>query len=191
MGYNVIHSPAHKMVGMKFGRLTVVSVLHDKKRQKVLCSCRCDCGNRTISEQYNLHKGASKSCGCWRREELARLRFKHGQHGTPREIMFRGAKARARKKGIQFDLSLEEVPEIPNTCPILGLFLLRGCGSFISESPTLDRINPELGYTKGNVRIISHRANRLKSNSNSDDMRNILSDLVDIETQEVDAYALS
>jgi hypothetical protein len=33
-----------------------------------------------------------------------------------------------------------------------------------ANSPSLDRIVPEVGYIDGNVRVISDRANRLKSN---------------------------
>ena len=33
------------------------------------------------------------------------------------------------------------------------------------NSPTLDRIVPELGYVPGNVAVISWKANRLKGNN--------------------------
>ncbi len=39
---------------------------------------------------------------------------------------------------------------------------------------TLDRVVPSLGYVKGNVRVISFRANRLKNNATIDEIRAIL-----------------
>lgn len=66
--------------------------------------------------------------------------------------MFRGAKARAKKAGLPFDLTLEDIV-IPALCPALGTPMVK---------PSLDRTIPSLGYVKGNVQVISHRANRLK-----------------------------
>ena len=38
----------------------------------------------------------------------------------------------------------------------------------------LDRVRPEAGYTKGNIRVISFRANRLKSDAKPDELRLVL-----------------
>ena len=65
------------------------------------------------------------------------------------------ARGRAREKDIPFDLAPEDVV-IPNFCPVLGTPM---------ERPSLDRHDPERGYVKGNVVVISHRANQLKSNA--------------------------
>lgn len=50
---------------------------------------------------------------------------------------------------------------IPETCPVLGIPLTIG-GKRSPSSPSLDRIDPALGYVPGNIRVISDRANRLK-----------------------------
>lgn len=88
-------------------------------------------------------------------------------------------KYRAKKKGIPFNLTLEDIV-IPDNCPVLGIPLDRaGIGEKGArpDSPSIDRISPELGYTKGNVRIISHRANTLKANATLEEMELVLSDL--------------
>lgn len=72
------------------------------------------------------------------------------------------AKKRAWKLGIAFDLPLQAVT-IPVFCPVLGVRLVIGEGR-LPESPSLDRINPYKGYVVGNCRVVSDRANRLKSN---------------------------
>ena len=89
--------------------------------------------------------------------------------------MFCGAKARARKNGLEFDLTLEDT-YIPLVCPILGIPLKqRGDGRGASfDSPTLDRINSSLGYVKGNVAVISRKANSLKSNGTIEDFEKIV-----------------
>ncbi|CAN5184221.1 hypothetical protein BH09PSE1_BH09PSE1_15720 [soil metagenome] len=72
------------------------------------------------------------------------------------------AKKRAEKLGIAFDLPLQAVI-IPTLCPVLDVRLVIGKGR-LPESPSLDRINPKKGYVVGNCRVISDKANRLKSN---------------------------
>lgn len=76
-------------------------------------------------------------------------------------------KSRANKNGIPFNLTIEDFQNIPDTCPVLGIPLERNFGNkFSSEnSPSVDRIVPELGYVKGNVIIISTLANRIKQNA--------------------------
>jgi hypothetical protein len=61
---------------------------------------------------------------------------------------------------------------IPDHCPILGLPLYRNVGGRAQgpNSPTIDRINPALGYVRGNVRVISARANSIKSDSTPEEL---------------------
>ena len=89
------------------------------------------------------------------------------------KAMVRGAKSRSRDKGLPFDLTIEDL-EVPEKCPILGLELKVGGDSSRDISPSLDRIVPELGYVKGNIRVISLRANRLKSDASIEELEAIL-----------------
>ena len=82
------------------------------------------------------------------------------------------ARVRARKYGLDYNLSKEDIT-IPKVCPILGIPLVRGKGSLCDTSPTLDRINPDKGYIKGNVAVISYRANRMKQAGTPSDFRAI------------------
>lgn len=86
--------------------------------------------------------------------------------------MLEKSKRRAASKEVEFDLDLDYLCSIaPNICPVFGFELLWGRGSKAragspeAASPSLDRINPEKGYVKGNVAIISNKANMIKSNA--------------------------
>ncbi|HLG28094.1 MAG TPA: hypothetical protein VI423_09945 [Paenisporosarcina sp.] len=81
--------------------------------------------------------------------------------------MWQGAKRRAIKLNLPFNLEISDI-DLPEKCPILGVDLKKGIGKLHSNSPTLDRVVPEIGYVKGNVKVISHRANMLKSNATLD-----------------------
>lgn len=76
--------------------------------------------------------------------------------------LLKSARMRAAKHGLPFNLTREDIV-IPDVCPALGIPLQRAQGYTSDYSPTLDRIVPALGYVKGNVAIISHRANRMKN----------------------------
>jgi hypothetical protein len=46
-------------------------------------------------------------------------------------------------------------------CPVLGIPIILG-GKLSKNSPSLDKMVPGLGYVRGNVLVISHRANTMK-----------------------------
>lgn len=79
--------------------------------------------------------------------------------------VIRDAKIRALKKGLPFDIDRNYVLTImTDTCPIFGTAFNYGQNRGIQpSSPSLDRIIPKLGYTKGNVVLISAKANGIKS----------------------------
>ena len=85
--------------------------------------------------------------------------------------MVAGAKQRAKKKGLQFDLKVEDLYPVYDTCPILGIKMVAGIGTVCSSSPTLDKIDPTLGYVKGNVRVISNKANRMKTDATIEELK--------------------
>ena len=81
--------------------------------------------------------------------------------------MIASAKARAKKRGIPFNITVEDIV-IPDVCPVLGIeleFNRGGRGASRDTSPSLDKVVPALGYVKGNVLIVSNRANRIKSDA--------------------------
>ena len=61
---------------------------------------------------------------------------------------------------------------IPDFCPVLGLPLYRNTGGSAQgpNSPSLDRTDATLGYTKGNVNVISSKANAIKSNASPEEL---------------------
>ena len=53
-----------KMVGDKYGKLTVLSESGKRSSGEMLYLCRCDCGKETVVAGSNLRNGHTKSCGC-------------------------------------------------------------------------------------------------------------------------------
>ncbi|NWE51583.1 hypothetical protein [Brevundimonas sp. P7753] len=70
------------------------------------------------------------------------------------------ARQRAARRSLPFDLRVSDVI-VPSVCPALGVPIVIGKARSLF-SPSLDRIRPGLGYVRGNTRVISDKANRLK-----------------------------
>lgn len=155
--------------GVRFGRLIAKSRVENDRNGHVRWMCSCDCGNSTVGNAHHLVAGLKTSCGCYQAEDASRRFTTHGLTGTARFQMYHGAKSRAAAKGVPFKLCLDDVPEIPPICPLLGIPIKCGSRHADAESPTLDRIIPELGYIKGNVQIISRRANQIKNDASFDE----------------------
>jgi hypothetical protein len=129
-----------------------------------LCSCggeiytkanKCNPCAKAIAAQRRgeaLEKGASK-------QDVYNYAWRN-KH--PAKYLLQSAKSRAKKKGWEFNLEESDIV-IPEVCPVLGIPLtLRNDGNKDS-SPSLDRIDSNKGYIKGNIQIISWRANNLKA----------------------------
>lgn len=80
---------------------------------------------------------------------------------------------RCRKEGILFALDATDIP-VPNVCPVLGVKIAISSKEDRWAWPSVDRLRPELGYVKGNVRVISNRANTLKNNATLDELRAVV-----------------
>lgn len=85
------------------------------------------------------------------------------------KFMWRSAKCRAKKLGIPFTIKHRDI-YVPSVCPVLGIPLAVSTGAQSDNSPSLDRILPALGYVKGNIAVISRRANTIKQNATSDEI---------------------
>ena len=106
----------------------------------------------------------------WHRAYQRRYQ-KAARHMNPARHLFMGAKRRAAQKGIPFSIVQSDIV-VPEFCPVLGIRLKvnDGCGPRF-DSPSIDRIMPSLGYVKGNVIVVSQRANTIKSNALVDEIQ--------------------
>ena len=162
------------MTNLVFGRLTVLSREEKTYGKNSMWLCRCECGTEKVVNGCNLRMGLTKSCGCYGREQAKNRHITHGLNGTPKYKMWISAKCRAKKKGIEFNLTLDDII-IPERCPITGRLLQINPKNGIQskDSPSLDKINNDLGYIKGNVAVISYGANKQKSDMTLDEVNRL------------------
>jgi hypothetical protein len=87
------------------------------------------------------------------------------------------ARRRAQVDGRLFSITIEDLLPLPEYCPVLGVLInykgtkVRG---FVNDCPSIDRFNPAKGYVPGNVRIVSWRVNRIKSDASIEELEAIL-----------------
>lgn len=86
--------------------------------------------------------------------------------------LLNAARSRAKAKGIEFNIEVSDIV-VPTSCPLLGIpvFVNEGKGKPKPNSPSVDRIDPMKGYVKGNVWVISLKANTIKSNATIDELK--------------------
>ena len=100
--------------------------------------------------------------------EVIRARKWRNKH--PIRAMLARAKRRAIRAGVAFSISEKDI-YVPRKCPILGVQLIRAKKRMRWNSPSLDRIRPALGYVLGNIQVISMRANTMKNNATTKQLR--------------------
>ena len=81
-------------------------------------------------------------------------------------------KQSAKRRGLDFDLTeyyLENL-SFPLTCPILNVPLEYNVRKYSEFKPSVDRIDSAKGYIRGNIQILSIKANRAKNNLTEDEL---------------------
>lgn len=122
----------------------------DKNTLRKICKC---CTNKEAKDRR------LRNHDYYRSQERIAERKLHCQ--DRRKRMLKGARERAEIKGLQFDLVISDFT-IPEFCPILNIPL---DSRDRNHAPSLDRIDNKKGYIKGNVRVISNKANTMKKDS--------------------------
>lgn len=86
-------------------------------------------------------------------------------------MMLGNARSRAKAAGVPCTITVEDIV-VPSHCPVLGIALARRLGrkGGCDQSPSLDRIVPELGYVPSNIVVVSRRANRIKNDATIEEL---------------------
>lgn len=111
----------------------------------------------------NNQKWAEKNWNWYKKRNAMKLWVRTAYHA---------ARLRALAKGLPFRITKDDIEKVtPARCPVFGTrFRFTGNRRPTPESATLDRIVPAKGYVRGNIAVISARANLIKSNATLTDI---------------------
>ena len=100
-----------------------------------------------------------------REREKRRVNSENFRKEKPKNKMLASAKQRAKTDSLPFNLNIEDIPDW-GLCPIFGVKM----EAKTRYAPSLDRIQPQLGYVRGNIQIISRTANTMKQDATQEEL---------------------
>ncbi len=116
-----------ELIGRRYGKFIVVSIV--AKEKYTILHCRCDCGNEKNVYEHNLKSGRIRSCGCERRK-VAKKTLDENIHIY---------------KGIQIEKSAAKTIQKNNTSGFRGVTLDKRSGKWRVRM-ILQGVRYELGY---------------------------------------------
>lgn len=127
-----------------------------------------------VKDWEDIHLKTKKAL---ERTEEYQLKFGAKKETAPdlysaQRAKFRAKKYNATRTGWEWTIQFGEL-NWPSHCPILGIELDYFAEGRQENSPSFDQIDAGKGYVKGNVHIISWRANRIKNDGTSKEHRQI------------------
>lgn len=143
------------ITGMRFGRLTVIKRADDYlcgKNRLTQWLCKCDCGECKTVLANSLSRGKTRSCGCYRKEYVARKNITHKQSHTRLYAEWRNminrCKFNTHYKNNKIDICDEWAN---NFVSFYEWSIING----YSDDLTLDRVDNDRGYSPNNCRWVS------------------------------------
>lgn len=145
------------MKGQKINRLTIIERYYKQSSNRTLWLCKCDCGNEVVAEGYQIRKGYTKSCGCYRDEKIGNLNKSHGKRYSHLYTIYSAMKGRCNNpnnkaygnyggRGIKVSKEWDE-----NFQKFYDWAKQNG----YKEKLTLDRIDVNEGYYPQNCRWVT------------------------------------
>lgn len=153
-----------------------------KKRVNRLRTINCEICNVEVQSYSNqiLYCKACRSVKYYQKTQLIPLcRFKR---------LVSMAQNRAKAKSLPFDLDVDYLLQLyqdnQGCCALTGQVLDLGPygkkGQVNPKAPSIDRIIPHLGYTKGNIRIITYHMNIALSDFGIDEFENLITHYLNV-----------
>jgi t-SNARE complex subunit (syntaxin) len=173
------------------------------KRQKKFCSCKCmnvynarefgmkhreenpnrykickECnqslnlGKFSLIEKWNPNSDTKNTCKKCSIKIKQTEKLNRDWKVDAARLLYKNIKSRCKRMGREFSIELEDIT-IPEKCPVFGFELKRENRETWMCAPSVDRIDSSKGYIKGNVTVVSRRANILKRDATLEELEQL------------------
>lgn len=156
LGDEIIH---HKidMLGLKFGRFTVISESERGNKGVIRWLCKCECGKEKVVVGYALRSGKSLSCGCYRDS----ISYSHGMFKTKMYTKWALMKNRCTNKNYTsyHNYGGRGITVCDEWMKSFHNFKNWSLKNGYSDDLQLDRRDNEKGYSPDNCRYVTVKQN--------------------------------
>ena len=173
------------------------------KRQKKFCSCKCmnvynarefgmkhreenpnrykiceECNQSlnlnkfSLIEKWNPNSDTKNTCKKCSIKIRQTEKLNRDWKVDAARLLYKNIKSRCKRIGKEFSIELEDIT-IPEKCPVFGFDLKREDKQTWMCAPSVDRIDNSKGYIKGNVTVVSRRANILKKDATLEELEQL------------------
>lgn len=173
------------------------------KRQKKFCSCKCMnvynakefgmkhreenpnrykiCDNCeqslnlskfSLIEKWNINSDTKNTCKKCSIKIKQTEKLNRDWKVDAARLLYSNIKSRCKRIGREFSIELEDIL-IPEKCPVFGFDLKREDRQTWMFAPSVDRIDSSKGYIKGNVTVVSRRANIIKRDATIEELEQL------------------
>lgn len=173
------------------------------KRQKKFCSCKCmnvynarefgmknreEKPNRykvcnsceqslnlskfSLIEKWNINSDTKNTCKKCSIKIRQTEKLNRDWKVDATRLLYKNIKSRCKRMGREFSIDIEDII-IPEKCPVFGFELKREDRETWMCAPSVDRIDSSKGYIKGNVTVVSRRANIIKRDATIEELEQL------------------
>ena len=173
------------------------------KRQKKFCSCKCmnvynarefgmknreEKPNRykvcnsceqslnlskfSLIEKWNINSDTKNTCKKCSIKIRQTEKLNRDWKVDAARLLYKNIKSRCKRMGREFSIDIKDII-IPEKCPVFGFELKREDRETWMCAPSVDRIDSSKGYIKGNVTVVSRRANIIKRDATLEELEQL------------------
>lgn len=173
------------------------------KRQKKFCSCKCmnvynarefgmknreekpnrykiceECSQSlnlskfSLIEKWNPNSDTKNTCKKCSIKIRQTEKLNRDWKVDAARLLYKNIKSRCKRLGKEFSIEIGDII-IPEKCPVFGFDLKREDRQTWMCAPSVDRIDNSKGYIKGNITVVSRRANILKKDATIEELEQL------------------